>query len=113
MECFFDDSFVDAFGGFPWNPDPETGEVDFRTPDYGGKGDMPWVSCEDDLGDIVHGIFLNPSKYDQVLVQATSQQISMSDVASSYTQGTPLPSSLFPIPSSGSGVFHVTKGCYL
>lgn len=90
MECFFYDPFVDAFGGFPWNPDPETGELVFRTPAYGGNGDMPWVICEDDLGDIVHGIFLNPSEYDQALVQATSQQITMSDVAASYTQGTPL-----------------------
>jgi hypothetical protein len=95
MECFFYDPFVDAFGGFPWNPDPETNELIFRTPPYGGKGDMPWVSCEVDLGDIVHGIFLNPSKYNQVLVQATSQQIAMSDIAASYTQGTPISSFSF------------------
>ncbi|KAJ5749528.1 hypothetical protein N7533_006556 [Penicillium manginii] len=102
MECFLEDSFVEAFGGFPWNPNPETGEVEFRTPDYGGKGDMPWVSCEDDLGDIVHGILLNPSKYDQVLVQATSQQITMSDVASSYTQATGIPAQYEELPSWSS-----------
>jgi hypothetical protein len=113
MECFFYDPFVDAFGGFPWIPDSETGEVVFRTPAYGGKGDMPWVSCEDDLGDIVHGIFLNPSKNDQALVQATSQQITMPDLAASYTQGTPL--SLLCLSNSVQWwwVFHVTKSCYL
>jgi len=88
MECFFYDPFVDAFGGFPWIPDAETGETIFRTPPYGGKGDMPWVSCEDDLGDIVHGIFLDPTKYDQTLVQATGQQITMPDIAASYAEGT-------------------------
>lgn len=102
MECFFYDPFVDAFGGFPWIPDAETGEVVFRTPPYGGKGDMPWLSCEDDLGDIVHGIFLDPNTYDQVLVQATSQQITMSELAASYTQGTPFHSLLVPIPQTRS-----------
>nr|L0E2U6.1 RecName: Full=NmrA-like family domain-containing oxidoreductase phqG; AltName: Full=Paraherquamide biosynthesis cluster protein G [Penicillium fellutanum]AGA37274.1 negative regulator [Penicillium fellutanum] len=102
MECFFYDPFVDAFGGFPWIPEPETGEVVFRTPDYGGKGDMPWVSCEEDLGDIVHGIFLNPCKYDQVLVQATSQQITMFDVAASYTQATGIPARYEELPSWSS-----------
>ncbi|KAJ5158308.1 uncharacterized protein N7500_007959 [Penicillium coprophilum] len=102
MECFFYDPFVDAFGGFPWNPDPETNEVVFRTPPYGGKGDMPWVSCEVDLGDIVHGIFLNPSKYHQVLVQATSQQIAMHDIAASYTQATGIPARYEEMPSWSS-----------
>ncbi|KXG49077.1 uncharacterized protein PGRI_029470 [Penicillium griseofulvum] len=102
MECFFYDPFVDAFGGFPWNPDPETNELVFRTPPYGGKGDMPWVSCEVDLGDIVHGIFLNPSKYNQILVQATSQQIAMSDIAASYTQATGIPARYEEMPSWSS-----------
>ncbi|KAJ5493912.1 hypothetical protein N7463_009999 [Penicillium fimorum] len=102
MECFFYDPFVDAFGGFPWNPDPETNELVFRTPPYGGKGDMPWVNCEVDLGDIVHGIFLSPSKYNQVLIQATSQQIAMSDVAASYTQATGIPARYEEMPSWSS-----------
>lgn len=87
MECFLFDGFVDSFGGFPWYPNAETGELVFRTPPYGGKGDMPWLSVEDDLGDIVHGIFLDPATYDKVLVQAISQQITMPDLADSYTKG--------------------------
>lgn len=87
MECFLFDTFVDAFGGFPWHPNPETGDLVFTTPPYGGKGDMPWLSVENDLGDIVHGIFLDPMRYDKVLVQATSQQITMPGLAKSYMEG--------------------------
>lgn len=87
MECFLSDAFVDSFGGFPWYPTTETGDLVFRTPPYGGKGDMPWLSVENDLGDIIHGIFLEPTKYDKILVQATSQQITMTDLAATYTKG--------------------------
>lgn len=88
MECFLYEPFVNAFGGFPWNANPKTGEIVFTTPPYGGKGDMPWVSVEHDVGDIVHGIFLEPHQYNKVLVQVTSQQITMPEIAASYQKGT-------------------------
>ncbi|KAJ5715321.1 uncharacterized protein N7483_012502 [Penicillium malachiteum] len=102
MECFFYDPFVDAFGGFPWIPDPTTSELVFRTPSYGGKGDMPWISCENDLGDVVHGIFLDPNTYNQVLVQATGQQLTMRELVASYTQATGIPARYEELPSWSS-----------
>ncbi|RAH51238.1 NmrA/HSCARG family protein [Aspergillus brunneoviolaceus CBS 621.78] len=99
MECFFYEPFSDAFGGFPWTPNPKTGDIVFSTPPYGGRGDMPWVSVEDDVGDIIHGIFLNPSEYDRVLVQVTSQQITMPDIAASYAKATGIPARYEEMPS--------------
>ncbi|RLL97457.1 hypothetical protein CFD26_102797 [Aspergillus turcosus] len=88
MECFLYEPFVEAFGGFPWHPNAKTGELIFTTPPYGGKGDMPWVSVEEDFGDIIHGIFLAPEEHDRKLIQVTSQQITMPDLAASYTRAT-------------------------
>lgn len=87
MECWTNDDFCRAWGGFPWHKKAD-GKVVLSMPPYGGDGRMPWISLQDDLGDIVHGIFLEPGRYDKKQVQAISQIICAEDMAQEFTQGT-------------------------
>ncbi|KAJ5766295.1 uncharacterized protein N7511_003911 [Penicillium nucicola] len=87
MECWGEESFCRVWGGFPWYRDGRE-KVTLAIPPYGGDGQMPWVSLEDDFGDIVHGIFLNPSRYNGNHVQAISQTISFEDLAAAFTEAT-------------------------
>ncbi|RGP73391.1 family 1 [Fusarium longipes] len=60
-----------ALGGFPFNPDDE-GYMTLHVPHWGGNGEIPFIAIGDDYGDLVHGIFLDPKKYNGQLVQGIS-----------------------------------------
>ena len=49
---------------------------------------MPFVSIADDFGDIVHGIFLDPEKWDGKVVHAVSQVMSYSELVETFQEGT-------------------------
>jgi hypothetical protein len=89
MECWMDESFCKTWGGFPWfgRDDNDKHGVVLSAPPYGGDGRMPWVSLQDDFGDIVHGIFLNPTQYHHRPVQAISELIRYEDLAKAFTKG--------------------------
>ncbi|CAG7965723.1 unnamed protein product [Penicillium olsonii] len=79
LENFLDLQYAGIFGGFPLQKDEE-GFLTYRTPLWGGHEDVPWISVSDDLGDIVHGIFLNPTRWSGRLVQANGDIASFGDV---------------------------------
>lgn len=85
-ENFRDENFCYGLGGFPFYRTRD-GKLQLRAPLYGGKEDMPWLSVKDDFGDIVHGIFLNPQKYNGMTIQAFSQQLSFAEMAQSFIDG--------------------------
>ncbi|KAK5801375.1 hypothetical protein VI817_003587 [Penicillium citrinum] len=87
MECWTAEPFCETWGGFPLVP-KDTGELVLAVPPYGGDGRMPWVSVQDDFGDIVHGILLDPVKYDKGRVQAISSLITFQDLALAFTRAT-------------------------
>ena len=78
-------SFYQGFGGFPFNPDDE-GYLTFQSPLIGGREDVPWISMEDDFGDLVHGIFLNPMRWNRRTVQAVGDIVPFDQIVEIFTQ---------------------------
>lgn len=74
------------FGGFPFTPS-EDGTLVFRAPKWGGKEDVPFIAIGDDYGDIVHGILLEPEKYNGNLVQGVSDVRSLDDTTKAFEKG--------------------------
>ncbi|EPS25865.1 NmrA-like family domain-containing oxidoreductase himF [Penicillium oxalicum] len=85
MEDFLMPSFYQGFGGFPFNPDDE-GYLTFQSPLIGGREDVPWISMEDDFGDLVHGIFLNPMRWNRRTVQAVGDIVPFDQIVEIFTQ---------------------------
>lgn len=58
-------------GGFPFDVDDE-GYLTFRVPRWGGANEIPFISMEDDWGDLVHGVLLDPERYDGHFIHGIS-----------------------------------------
>ncbi|KAM0397918.1 NmrA-like protein family domain-containing protein 1 [Fusarium culmorum] len=71
LENHLVEEFAPALGGFPFTPDDE-GYMTLHIPHWGGSGEIPFIAMDDDYGDLVHGIFLDPKKYNGRLVQGVS-----------------------------------------
>ncbi|KAJ5801840.1 NAD(P)-binding protein [Penicillium pulvis] len=87
LENYLDLMYAEIFGGFPLKKDDE-GFLTYRIPLWGGREDVPWISVTDDLGDIVHGIFLNPTRWNGRLVQANADIASFGDVVRKFVKVT-------------------------
>ncbi|KAF3037458.1 hypothetical protein E8E12_001371 [Didymella heteroderae] len=87
FENFTHPDLAPVFGGFPFIPS-EDGTLIFRSPKWGGKEDVPFISISDDYGDIVHGIFLDPEKWNGKLVQAVSDIRSWEDSIQAFERVT-------------------------
>jgi hypothetical protein len=94
MEDFLMPSFYQGFGGFPFNKDSE-GQLTLRSPLIGGGESVPWICIEEDFGDLVHGIFLNPLRWNRRTVQAVGDIQSFADVVDTFARGIPNPRTLF------------------
>jgi hypothetical protein len=75
------------FGGFPHLPD-SGGYLTFVAPEWGGKEDVPFISVADDLGDIVHGMFLDPALCNGSVVHGCSDICSFDDITSAFEKVT-------------------------
>ncbi|PLN80794.1 NmrA family protein [Aspergillus taichungensis] len=73
MDIFRRQDYARALGGFPYFPDDD-GFRTLRVPQWGADKDMalPWISLEDDYGDVVHGIFLEPENFDGRVIPVVS-----------------------------------------
>ncbi|KAJ0423041.1 NmrA family protein [Aspergillus carlsbadensis] len=73
MDIFGGEDYARALGGFPFFQDEE-GFRTLRFPRWGKDTDMPlpFISLTDDFGDIVHGVFLEPEKYNGRAVTTVS-----------------------------------------
>ncbi|KAJ5675328.1 NmrA family protein [Penicillium macrosclerotiorum] len=73
MEFFSSREMAVLSGGFPFFPD-EDGVLTLRLPQWGSEchRPIPWIAVKEDFGDIVHGILLEPKKYNKKPVQAFS-----------------------------------------
>ncbi|KAH7125622.1 hypothetical protein B0J11DRAFT_310636 [Dendryphion nanum] len=76
-----------VFGGFPHIPS-EDGTLVFRSPKWGGKEDVPFIAISDDYGDIVHGVFLAPEKWNGKLIQGVSDIQSLDKATGGFEQVT-------------------------
>jgi hypothetical protein len=86
FENFSHVDLAPVFGGFPYILS-EDGTLVFRSPKWGGKEDVPFISISDDYGDIVHGIFLEPEIWNGKLVQAVSDIKSWEQSISAFEKG--------------------------
>ncbi|KAM5352632.1 hypothetical protein ACJ41O_005354 [Fusarium nematophilum] len=71
MENHLVEEIAPFMGGFPFTPDEE-GYLTLQMPRWGGSEEIPFIAIGDDYGDLVHGIFLDPKKYNGRLVQGIS-----------------------------------------
>lgn len=86
FENFLDKMVAPIFGGFPHFPDAE-GYLTFRVPYWGGEERVPFVSISHDFGDIVHGVFLDPIRYNGQMVQGVSDIRSFDQIVSDFAKG--------------------------
>jgi hypothetical protein len=82
-----------ALGGFPFAADEE-GYMTLHVPHWGGNGEIPFIAIGDDYGDLVHGIFLDPKKYNGRLVQGISASETPEKLVSDFEKGMSLHESI-------------------
>ncbi|KAL4966503.1 NmrA/HSCARG family protein [Aspergillus stella-maris] len=85
FENFIDAEYAAAFGGFPMKPDEE-GYMTFTSPRVGGEGTVQTVSVADDFGEMVHALFLNPSKWHGCTVPLMSDAFLYEDMVAAFTE---------------------------
>lgn len=90
LENFLNKEVAPIFGGFPYYPDEEC-YLTFRVPNWGGDNLVPFLSTEDDFGDIVQGIFLDPARWNGRVVHGVSEILSFSDLVSCFEEGNQFP----------------------
>jgi hypothetical protein len=86
LENFLDEKVAPALGGFPHVLDDE-GYLTFRVPNWGGDDQVPFVSIGEDYGDIVHGIFLDPERWNDHLVQGVSNICGFDKMVADFEKG--------------------------
>ncbi|KJZ70338.1 hypothetical protein HIM_10267 [Hirsutella minnesotensis 3608] len=96
LENFLSKEAAPIFGGFPYFPDEE-GYLTFRVPHWGGDNQVPFLSVRDDFGDIVHGIFLNPERYNGHVVHGASCMLSFDQLVADFEEATSKRSRFQPI----------------
>lgn len=88
MENFWNQSYEQAFGGFARVKDQD-GFLTIRLFAMGNDPEStPWTAVRDDYGDIVHGVFLEPEKWNGQVIWAISDPISFQEVVDTYNRVT-------------------------
>lgn len=87
LENAFDEKYVQSFGGFAKEVDSE-GYLTWRTPPMGNNPEsVPWLAVVDDYGDIVHGVLLEPEKWNGQYVSAVSESSSFAEMTATFQKG--------------------------
>ncbi|EGD85223.1 hypothetical protein H112_08954 [Trichophyton rubrum D6] len=96
LENFLAKEIAPAFGGFPFFPDDE-GYLSYKVPHWGGDNRVPYLSITDDYGDIVHGVFLDPTRWKGQVIQAMSDMITFDELAANFEEITGKKSRFQPV----------------
>ncbi|KAF9768675.1 hypothetical protein IL306_013987 [Fusarium sp. DS 682] len=96
LENHLVEEFAPAMGGFPFAADEE-GYLTLHVPRWGGNEEIPFISIGDDYGDLVHGIFLDPKKYNGRLVQGVSASETAGKLVSEFEKVTGKKARFVPI----------------
>ena len=94
MENHLVEEIAPALGGFPFTPDEE-GYLTLHVPRWGGNDEIPFIAIGEDYGDLVHGILLDPKKYNGRLVQGISASATAEKLVSDFEKGMLLDHSTF------------------
>lgn len=87
LENGFDPKYIESFGGFAMAEDEE-GYITWKTPPMGNEPDsVPWLSVADDYGDIVHGVFLEPERWNDQFIDAVSESMGFRDLTGTFQKG--------------------------
>lgn len=73
-------------GGFPLLPDNE-GYITFRSPPIKGEGKMQTLSIDDDFGEMVHGMLLDPARWNHQTIQCLSDAFTYPELMEHFTEG--------------------------
>ncbi|KAB2574163.1 NmrA-like family domain-containing protein 1 [Lasiodiplodia theobromae] len=86
LEIFWMRTYAEAFGGFAMVRDEE-GFLTLHVPPMGNAPEsVPWTAVEDDYGDAVHGVLLDPRRWDGRTVWAVSECRSFEEVTEAYNR---------------------------
>lgn len=88
FENFITPGFAEAFGGFPLSPDNE-GIHTFTCPvlNVNGGGKIQHIAMADDFGEMIHGLFLDPLRYKNQIVQCLSDAFSFEEMVETFKEG--------------------------
>ena len=86
MENFLLAELAPVFGGFPTVPGDD-GVISYVHPCWGGNEEQPMISIGADYGDLVHGVLLDPAKYNGRLIQGISESRSAEAIAKDFQDG--------------------------
>jgi hypothetical protein len=86
MENHLVEELAPIFGGFPFQADEE-GYYTLRAPRWGGNEEINFIAIGDDFGDLVHGVFLDPEKYNGQLVQGMSESATAEQLVQAFEAG--------------------------
>jgi hypothetical protein len=86
FENFLVKEVAPVFGGFPHFPDEE-GFLTFRVPNWGGDNKVPFLSISEDYGDIIHGVFLDPTKWNGRVLHGVSEILGFDEVTANFEAG--------------------------
>ncbi|PTU24777.1 hypothetical protein P175DRAFT_0538879 [Aspergillus ochraceoroseus IBT 24754] len=87
LENFQSPELAQFNGGFPQKADSD-GYLTCRFPFWGGREDVPWISVSDDYGDLVHGVFLNPLRWNLRVIQAVGDPMSFGELVQTFSKVT-------------------------
>jgi hypothetical protein len=86
MENFHSPEMKELLCGFPCKTDDD-GYLICRAPLWGGREDVPWISITDDFGDLVHGVFVNPLRWNYRPIQSVADPMSFGEMVRIFSNG--------------------------
>ncbi|CAG9994382.1 unnamed protein product [Clonostachys byssicola] len=100
MENFWNPVYEVPFGGFARRKDDD-GYLTIKIFPMGNTPEStPWTSIRDDYGDIVHGVFHSPAKWNNQTVWAVSHPTSFQSVADAYNRVTGTQAARYLVPEA-------------
>ncbi|EEH38931.1 hypothetical protein PAAG_01393 [Paracoccidioides lutzii Pb01] len=96
FENFMSPFIAEVMGGFPFETDSE-GYVTLSQPLPGGVGLVPFIAIEEDYGDLVHGVLINPDTWSGKVIQAISELATFPEITEAFTKVTSKKSRYVPI----------------
>ncbi|KAF9891229.1 hypothetical protein FE257_004793 [Aspergillus nanangensis] len=109
LENAFDPKYVQSFGGFAKQVDAE-GFLTWKTPPMGNEPEsVPWLAVADDYGDIVHGVFLEPERWDGKYVDAVSESQGFADLTATFQEVTGKKARFVPVLKGNLSAGNATK----
>lgn len=87
FENSFDPKYVASFGGFAGLKD-EDGYLTWKTPCMSNDPEgTPFLAVADDYGDFVHGVFLEPEKWNKRYIHGVSDILSFTEMTAAFQEG--------------------------